>query len=55
MVKILYADVREELHKAAARSVLSHLRKLVADGAVVVAPTETGDTRPTHKAHYFPR
>ena len=36
MVKVLYADVREELHKPAARSVLSHLIKLVADGAVSV-------------------
>jgi glyoxylase-like metal-dependent hydrolase (beta-lactamase superfamily II) len=36
MVKVLYADVREELHKAAARSVLSHLIKLVDDGAVSV-------------------
>jgi hypothetical protein len=54
MVKLLYADVREELHKPAARSVLSHLRKLIADGAVVVEPTESGDTRPTHKARYWP-
>lgn len=36
MVKLMYADVREELHKAAARSVLSHLIKLVDDGVVVV-------------------
>ncbi len=36
MVKTLYADVREELHKPAARSVLSHLIKLVDDGAVTV-------------------
>ncbi|MEY2581919.1 MAG: hypothetical protein QOE09_1768 [Ilumatobacteraceae bacterium] len=36
MVKVLYADVREELHKPAARSVLSHLMKLIADGAVTV-------------------
>jgi glyoxylase-like metal-dependent hydrolase (beta-lactamase superfamily II) len=39
MVKVLYADVREELHKPAARSVLSHLVKLVDDGAVTVAGT----------------
>ncbi len=32
----MYADVREELHKAAARSVLSHLTKLVEDGVVTV-------------------
>ncbi|MEO7371336.1 MAG: MBL fold metallo-hydrolase, partial [Ilumatobacteraceae bacterium] len=36
MVKELYADVREELHRAAGRSVLSHLVKLVDDGAVNV-------------------
>jgi glyoxylase-like metal-dependent hydrolase (beta-lactamase superfamily II) len=42
MVKVLYADVREELHKAAARSVLSHLIKLVDDGAVSVDGTGRG-------------
>ena len=36
MVKTLYADVREELHKPAARSVLAHLIKLVDDGLVSV-------------------
>lgn len=36
MVKVMYADVRQELHKAAARSVLSHLIKLVDDGVVTV-------------------
>ena len=36
MVKELYADVREELHKPAARSVLSHLIKLINDGEVTV-------------------
>ena len=36
MVKQMYADVREELHKAAGRSVLSHLIKLVDDGVVTV-------------------
>ncbi len=36
MVKSMYADVREELHRAAARSVLSHLMKLVDDGAITV-------------------
>lgn len=48
MVKVLYADVREELHKAAGRSMLSHLRKLVVDGVVVVG----GDGRPSSKAEY---
>lgn len=36
MVNILYADVRVELHKAAGRSVLSHLIKLIGDGRAVV-------------------
>jgi hypothetical protein len=36
MVKELYADVREELHKPAARSVLSHLIKLIDDGQVTI-------------------
>jgi glyoxylase-like metal-dependent hydrolase (beta-lactamase superfamily II) len=36
MVKSMYADVREELHKAAGRSVLSHLIKLVDEGQVSV-------------------
>ena len=36
MVKQMYADVREELHKAAGRSVLSHLIKLADDGVVTV-------------------
>jgi glyoxylase-like metal-dependent hydrolase (beta-lactamase superfamily II) len=35
IVARLYADVRSELHKAAGRSVHSHLRKLVDDGLVV--------------------
>ena len=34
IVKILYVDVRKELHKPAARSVLSHLRKLHDEGTV---------------------
>ena len=43
IVAVLYADVDEGLHKPAARSVLAHLRKLVADGLVV----DTGD--PEHR------
>ena len=39
MVTVMYADVRQELHKAAARSVLSHLIKLVDDGVVTVDGT----------------
>lgn len=37
MVAILYSDVRVELHRAAGRSVLSHLVKLIGDSRVVVA------------------
>jgi glyoxylase-like metal-dependent hydrolase (beta-lactamase superfamily II) len=47
MVKKMYADVREELHKAAGRSVLSHLIKLVEEGTV----TAEGSGK---KAKYFP-
>ena len=36
MVKVLYANVDKGLHKAAARSVLSHVIKLVDDGRVAV-------------------
>ena len=36
MVAVLYADVRPELHKPAARSVLAHLVKLVDDGLVTI-------------------
>ena len=37
IVKVLYADVRKELHKPAARSVLSHLRKLHDESKVDLA------------------
>ena len=50
MVKVLYADVRKELHKPARRSVLSHLVKLVDDGLVAVAD----GGRPTLRANYLP-
>lgn len=36
LVSVLYADVREELHKPAGRSVWGHLVKLVDDGHVAV-------------------
>ncbi len=36
IVELLYADVRVELHKPAARSVWAHLTKLVDDGSVAV-------------------
>lgn len=50
MVDRLYVDVRRELHKAARRSVLAHLVKLVDDGAVV-----TDDAAPpTLRATYRP-
>lgn len=37
IVPILYADISVELHKAAGRSLLSHLIKLIGDGRVIVA------------------
>jgi len=49
IVELLYADVRKELHKPAARSVWAHLTKLVADGAVVV-----DGGLPTLDATYLP-
>jgi glyoxylase-like metal-dependent hydrolase (beta-lactamase superfamily II) len=48
IVARLYADVDEKLHKPAGRSVLAHLVKLVAEGAVVVVD---GD-RPRLTSHY---
>jgi hypothetical protein len=36
MVKVMYAEVDEALHKAAARSVLAHLLKLIDEGRVGV-------------------
>ena len=50
MVAVLYADVRKELHKAAARSVLSHLVKLV-DDSVVAVDTD----RPRRRSTFVPR
>ena len=48
MVSLLYADVRDELHKPAGRSVWAHLERLVDIGAVEVE----GAGRPTLDAHY---
>jgi len=49
IVEVLYADVDRALHKPAARSVWSHLLKLVAEGAV------TADTDPPSlSARYEP-
>lgn len=47
MVAVLYADVRQELHKAAGRSVFAHLVKLVDDGVV-----STDSERPTLKSDF---
>lgn len=35
IVDVLYADVRKELHKAARRSILAHMHKLVDEGRIV--------------------
>lgn len=50
MVKRLYAAVPTKLHKAAGRSVLAHLMKLVADGLVVVEGAQPGVTTPYRPA-----
>ena len=50
IVKALYTNVREELHKAAGRSVLAHLVKLVDDGEVVVEGGEAPTLRSTFRA-----
>ncbi len=50
IVAVLYADVREELHKPAGRSVLSHLRKLADEGHV-----KTADALPPRlRSEYHP-
>jgi glyoxylase-like metal-dependent hydrolase (beta-lactamase superfamily II) len=51
MVEVLYADVHQQLHKAAGRSVYAHLIKLSEDGLVVVANGEA----PTKKSVYLPK
>jgi glyoxylase-like metal-dependent hydrolase (beta-lactamase superfamily II) len=50
IVAELYADVRVELHKAAGRSVLAHLVKLVGEGEVAVAE----GSRPRLASRYVP-
>ncbi len=50
IVAELYADVRVELHKAAGRSVLAHLVKLVGEGVVAV----DGGSRPRLVSRYVP-
>lgn len=49
MVAVLYAQVDKGLHRAASRSVLAHLVKLVADGVVAVE-----DERPRVRSVYRP-
>lgn len=46
MVRILYVGVNEKLYKAAGRSVLAHLIKLVDDGLVVYEGAQPGVTTP---------
>ncbi len=48
MVDQLYVGVDPKLHKAAGRSVLAHLIKLVEDGAVTFEGTQPGVTTPYH-------
>lgn len=50
IVAVLYADVRQELHRAAGRSVLSHLAKLAGEGRVAVE----GGGLPGPKSAYLP-
>jgi glyoxylase-like metal-dependent hydrolase (beta-lactamase superfamily II) len=48
MVRHLYVGVNEKLYKAAGRSVLAHLIKLVDDGVVTYEGTQPGVTTPYH-------
>jgi glyoxylase-like metal-dependent hydrolase (beta-lactamase superfamily II) len=50
MVRHLYVGVNEKLYKAAGRSVLAHLIKLVDDGLVVHEGAQPGVTTPYHPA-----
>lgn len=50
MVRQLYVGVHEKLYKAAGRSVLAHLIKLVDDGLVRVDGAQPGVTTPYHPA-----
>jgi glyoxylase-like metal-dependent hydrolase (beta-lactamase superfamily II) len=51
LVLELYADVRQELHKPAARSVLAHLGKLVDEGEVAI---EGPEERPRLDSSFAP-
>lgn len=42
MVRVMYADVPETLHRAAARSVLAHILRMVDDGRLAVVDGEPG-------------
>jgi len=42
MVRVMYADVPETLHRAAARSVLAHVLRMVDDGRLAVVDGEPG-------------
>jgi len=42
MVRVMYADVPETLHRAAARSVLAHILRMVEDGRLALADGELG-------------
>ncbi len=48
MVRRLYVGVNEKLYKAAGRSVLAHLIKLVDDGVVTFEGSQPGVTTPYH-------
>jgi glyoxylase-like metal-dependent hydrolase (beta-lactamase superfamily II) len=50
MVRHLYVGVNEKLYKAAGRSVLAHLIKLVDDGLVTFEGSQPGVTTPYHPA-----
>ena len=50
MVPVLYASVDKRLHRAARRSVLAHMLKLVADGLVVFEGERAGVMTPYHPA-----
>lgn len=50
MVPTMYANVDKRLHRAARRSVLAHMLKLVADGLVVFEGERAGVMTPYHPA-----
>ena len=50
MVSVMYADVPETLHRAAARSVLAHVLRMVDDGRLAVADGDLGPDAVYRKA-----